>query len=95
MGGTNCPDAATAGFFNKLSFGWMNGVVKKARTGDVDVHELPLPTNQTADVAYEAFNSNWEAAVKAGQPKLRKVLWQTFGRDLMLAGIFKLLWSIW
>lgn len=95
MGGTNCPDAATAGFFNKLSFGWMNSVVKKARTGDVDVHELPLPTLQTADVAYEAFQTNWDAAVKIGQPNLRKVLWRTFGKDLMLAGIFKLLWSVW
>uniref|UniRef100_A0A383VW30 Uncharacterized protein n=1 Tax=Tetradesmus obliquus TaxID=3088 RepID=A0A383VW30_TETOB len=94
MGGTNCPDAATSGFFNKLSFGWMNGVVRKARTGDVDVHELPLPTEQTADVAYEAFQANWDVAVKAGQPNLRKVLWRTFGKDLMFAGIFKLLWSI-
>lgn len=94
MGG-QCPDAAVSGFFNKLSFGWMSGVVKKARTGDVDVHELPLPTEQQAEVAYTQFQSNWDAAVKAGKPSLRNVLWRTFGKDLMLAGIFKLLWSIW
>lgn len=73
----------------------MNNVVKKAKTGDVDVHELPLPTDQTADVAYQSFQANWEAAVKAGQPSLRKVLWRTFGKDLMIAGLFKLVWSVW
>jgi ATP-binding cassette subfamily C (CFTR/MRP) protein 1 len=83
------------GVFNKLRFGWMNGVVRAARTGDVDLEELPLPTQQTADVAYEAFQTNWDASVKTGKPNLRKVLWQTFGRDLMMAGLFKLLWSIW
>src|SRR5690242_1382398 len=30
-----CPDKATSGFFNKLCFGWMNGVVRKARRGEV------------------------------------------------------------
>eukprot|EP00775_Hariotina_reticulata_P004687 gene4687-4939_t len=64
MGGKTCPDAATSGFFRKLSFSWMNNVVSKARKGEVDVHELPLPTPQT------------------------------FGKDLMLAGLFKLLWSL-
>ena len=90
-----CPDAATSGFFNKLSFSWMTSVVRKARTGDVDVHELPLPTQQQAEVAYGSFQDNWDAAVKAGNPSLRKVLWRTFGKDLMLAGLFKLLWSVW
>lgn len=94
-GGTKCPDAATAGFFNKLSFGWMAGVVRKAHSNDVDVHELPLPTEQTAEVAFDAFTKNWDAAVKAGNPKLRKVIWQSFGRDIMWAGTWKLLWSLW
>lgn len=74
MGGTQCPDAATSGFFNKLSFRWMNNVVKRARTNDVDVHELPLPTDQTAEVSYDAFSKNWDQAVKAGNPNLRKVI---------------------
>jgi hypothetical protein len=55
----------------------------------------PRPHAQTADVAYELFSVNWEAAVKAGSPNLRKVLWKTFGKDLMLAGLWKLLWSLW
>jgi hypothetical protein len=46
-------------------------------------------------VAYEQFQTRWDAAVKEGKPNLRKVLWRTFGKDLMLAGLFKLVWSIW
>jgi hypothetical protein len=34
MGNNSCPDAATSGFYNKLSFGWMNNVVKRARKGE-------------------------------------------------------------
>jgi hypothetical protein len=91
-----CPDAATSGFFNKLSFNWITPVVRQAaKTGEVDLHHLPLPTDQTAEVAHEAFIANWEAAVKSGQPNLRKTLWKTFGKDLMLAGLFKLAWSVW
>jgi hypothetical protein len=91
-----CPDAATSGFFNKLMFRWINPVVKQAaQTGEVDLHHLPLPTEQTAEVAHDAFMRNWDAAVKAGQPKLRATLWKTFGKDLMIAGLFKLVWSVW
>jgi hypothetical protein len=50
---------------------------------------------QTADVAYAEFQANWDQAVKTGKPNLRGVLWKTFGKDLMLAGLFKLLWSLW
>lgn len=95
MGRGKCPDAATSGFFNQISYSWMNHVVKNAKSGNVDVHELPLPTAQTSEVAYEEFNVNWEAARKSGNPNLRKVLWKTFGKDLMLAGLWKLLWSLW
>jgi hypothetical protein len=95
MGGTGCPDAATSGFFNKLSFGWMNSVVRNSHGGDVNVHDLPLPTEQTAEVSFDAFTKNWEDAVKIGHPNLRKVIWKTYGKDLMLAGLWKLLWSLW
>lgn len=46
-------------------------------------------------MAFDQFLTNWKSAVKAGNPNLRKVLWRTFGRDLMLAGLFKLVWSFW
>ncbi len=91
-----CPDAATAGFFNKLMFRWINPVVKQASaTGEVDLHNLPLPTQQTAEVAHDEFMRNWDEARKTGNPNLRKTLWKTFGKDLMIAGLFKLVWSVW
>jgi hypothetical protein len=70
-------------------------VKQASKTGEVDIHDLPLPSQQQAEVAYEQFNTNWEAAVKAGNPNLRKVLIRAFGKDLMLAGLWKLLWSVW
>jgi hypothetical protein len=74
----------------------MNPVVKEAsKTGEVSLEALPLPTNQTAEVAHDLFIKNWEDAVRSGQPNLRKTLWKTFGKDLMIAGIFKLVWSVW
>ncbi len=98
MGGPKgpCPDAATSGFFNKLMFRWINPVVKQASaTGEVDLHNLPLPTQQTAEVAHDEFMRNWDEARKTGNPNLRKTLWKTFGKDLMIAGLFKLVWSVW
>lgn len=96
VGKAPCPDEATSGFWTKLSFKWINPVVKQAaKTGDVDLHHLPLPTQQTAEVAHEEFMRNWDAAVKSGSPNLRKTLWKTFGKDLMIAGLFKLVWSVW
>jgi hypothetical protein len=96
MGKQPCPDAATAGFFNKLMFRWINPVVKQAsKTGEVDLHHLPLPTQQTVEVAHDEFITNWEAAIKSGKPNLRKTLWKTFGKDLMIAGFFKFVWSVW
>ncbi|KAJ9510651.1 hypothetical protein QJQ45_027539, partial [Haematococcus lacustris] len=85
---------ATAGFFNKYSFRWINPIVSAARRDDVPVEACVLPPEQTADVAYERFRTAWDEAVAKGNPKLRKVLQSVFGRQLMLAGLFKLLWSV-
>jgi hypothetical protein len=84
----------TDGFFNRLRFGWMNKVVKEGRKGEINLENLPLPPEQASDVAYSQFQTNWEGACKGGKPNLRSVLFQTFGRDLMKAGFFKLGWSV-
>ncbi|GAB4815837.1 hypothetical protein N2152v2_002883 [Parachlorella kessleri] len=92
-------DPSTWGFFNLLTFSWMNRIVGPARRGELTVEELPLPKNQTAEVAVEDFNKNWEAALAASKetgkpPKLMKVLWKTYGWDILKAGFFKLMWSV-
>ncbi|KAJ9527211.1 hypothetical protein QJQ45_025467 [Haematococcus lacustris] len=85
---------ATAGFFNKYSFKWINPIVSAARKDNVPLEACVLPPEQTADVAYERFRTAWEAAVAKGNPKLRQVLMSVYGKDLFLAGLFKLLWSV-
>lgn len=87
-------DARTSGFFNRLTFGWMSKTAKKAMKEDIVVDELPLPSSLHSDIAYQEFAPKWEAACKAGNPNLRKVLIATFGKDLFLAGLFKLGWSL-
>jgi hypothetical protein len=77
---------STDGFFNRLSFGWMNKVVKEGRKGEIVLENLPLPAEQGAEVAYSQFQTNWEAACKGGKPNFRSALFKTFGKDLMLAG---------
>jgi hypothetical protein len=84
----------TDGFFNRLRFGWMGKIVKEGRAGEIALENLPLPEEQTSDFAYSQFQGKWEAACKGGKPNLRSVLFQTFGRDLMKAGFFKLGWSV-
>jgi len=87
------------GFFEQLSFGWMNKVVVSARrNGHVDLDPLPLPDQQTTAVASPAFDAAWASVVadakKTGKrPKLVTALSRAFGRDLMKAGVFKLGWS--
>nr|AXF41555.1 HLA3 protein [Chlorella sp. ArM0029B] len=92
-------DPTKWGFFDKLSFSWMYRVVPAARKGTLTVDDLPLPDAQQAEPAYNELRTNWENAVAASgkdgkQPKLLKVLLKTYGRDLLLAGIFKLMWSV-
>jgi ATP-binding cassette subfamily C (CFTR/MRP) protein 1 len=52
-------------------------VVPSARRGEVTVDELPLPSAQQAEPAFEEFDRNWEEALRSApngeNPKLMKV----------------------
>jgi hypothetical protein len=56
-------------------------IIPLARAGNIAAEELPLPDDQMAEVAYEAFDKNWNAALAEceknpngpKQPKLFKV----------------------
>lgn len=48
-------------------------IVPAARRGEVDVSDLPLPSEQQAEPAFQEFDRNWDEAVAAGDPKLMKV----------------------
>lgn len=48
-------------------------IVPAARRGEVEVSDLPLPSNQQAEPAFAEFDKNWDEAVARGEPKLMKV----------------------
>ncbi|KAG1674667.1 hypothetical protein FOA52_007191 [Chlamydomonas sp. UWO 241] len=84
------------GFRDKWMFSFITPIVSKARGGKgaVELNDCLLPTDQTANVAYDKFSVNWRAAqAQSSTPNLRKVLVKTFGAELALAGLWKLLWS--
>jgi hypothetical protein len=58
----------------------------QARKGDVDINELTLPTQLESERAYAEFQQNWDDACKAGNPKLIRVLWKTFGKASVVVG---------
>jgi hypothetical protein len=52
---------------------WHRRIVPAARRGEVEVADLPLPSNQQAEPAFAEFDKNWDEAVASGEPKLMKV----------------------
>lgn len=52
----------------------------QARQGAIDINELTLPVQLESERAYAEFQSKWDEACKAGNPKLLRVLWKTFGK---------------
>ncbi|KAG1659736.1 hypothetical protein FOA52_006006 [Chlamydomonas sp. UWO 241] len=94
MRGTAAAPIQGTSFMDTWMFSFMTPMVSKARKGAVELNDCMLPTDQTANVAYEKFAANWSAATAATpNPNLRKVLLKTFGGDLALAGLWKLMWS--
>ena len=45
-------------------------------------------------VSFDAFNEKWQEQIKTGNPNLRKALLATYGRSMIVSGMFKLLWSV-
>ena len=86
------------GVLGRISFSWINGIVRQARKGDIDEDDMPLPERQTVDSSYEVFQKYWATELeehKAGRkPSIVRALRRSFGGELMVAGLFKFLWSV-
>ncbi|GBF87685.1 hypothetical protein Rsub_00396 [Raphidocelis subcapitata] len=98
-GGPKIKDPAKWNLLDRLCFSWMNKIVPAARRGEIGVEHLPLPEEQHAEPAFDEFAAAWdealaEAKANGTKPKLMKVLIKTYGSDLLKAGIFKLLWTM-
>jgi ATP-binding cassette, subfamily C (CFTR/MRP), member 1 len=76
----------------------MNKVVVQGRKDPIDLSSLPLPQDLHVNSAHAVFKTNWEAGKRHATDKkpvsLRNVMWRAFGSQLMVAGIFKVIWSV-
>ena len=48
------------GAFGYLSFAWVNKPIAKARKQELEIDELYLPHNATADHCYDEFDAEWK-----------------------------------
>lgn len=98
-------DEKKQGIFTRISFFWMNKVVGLARKGQLKEENLPLPVDQRAEVNFDLFQEQWAVEQKRTsepkfnkkkpyEPSLLKALWRLYGKELMIGGIFKLLWGV-
>jgi ATP-binding cassette subfamily C (CFTR/MRP) protein 1 len=76
----------------------MNKVALGARSKPIDLDALPMPEALYSDAAHDQFEAVWtstkKAATKEKPASLKRALLKTFGKELMLAGLFKLVWSV-
>ena len=88
----------TFGVWGKLSFAWANKPIKQARKEGLELENLYLPKDTEAAKCYDEFAAAWEPRAKAEgahrKSPLFSALWSLYGREFMVAGIYKLGWSL-
>ncbi|GLT35844.1 hypothetical protein SLA2020_102620 [Shorea laevis] len=86
---------AKAGFFSKMSFWWLNPLMKKGREKTLDEKDIPkLRGAETAESCYlrflELLNRQKQAA-PASQPSILWTIIQCYWREIFRSGFFALL----
>jgi hypothetical protein len=88
------------GFFELLSFAWVNAPIRKARKNEEIVEEdLYFDEASGAADVFVAFDREWAETLKQGSNEkqvsrpLLRTLSRLFGKTFFLGGVFKLLWS--
>jgi len=97
MASTYPIDEESSGIFDRFSFDWVNKIVRAGRKGELEEQDLPLPKDQRAELNFERFQKEWEKElqqVSQKPPSILKVLWSLYKSEIMLGGLFKLLWSL-
>jgi len=90
-------DERRSGFLDGFSFDWVNKIVSAGRKGELEEQHLPLPKDQRAEVNFDRFQTEWAKELQQGSkkpPSLLKVLWCLYKGEIMLGGLFKMLWSL-
>lgn len=85
------------GLWGHLSFGWVDGPMKKARKNELELENLYLPKEAEAAKCYSEFERTWNANIAPDAKKLKNPLlsslWSLYGRQFLIGGFFKLGWS--
>lgn len=68
-------------------------MVPRARSKQLMLNDLDLPKLETAQEAFPAFEKNWREELHKDKPSLVRALRQTFWHQLVIAGIWLLLWA--
>lgn len=85
------------GLWGHLSFGWVDGPIKKARKNELELENLYLPKAAEAAKCYSEFEQMWASKTDPNGKKLKNPLlsslWALYGKQFLLGGFFKLGWS--
>lgn len=94
-------------FLQRFFLTWVYAVVGKGRAGTIDQDELRMPADQAAEVCYAKFAAAWAEELKlkdppkdlpkgkkVPKPSLLRALYKSFGREVLIAGAWKLTWSV-
>uniref|UniRef100_A0A1B6DBN7 Multidrug resistance-associated protein lethal(2)03659 n=1 Tax=Clastoptera arizonana TaxID=38151 RepID=A0A1B6DBN7_9HEMI len=83
-----------ANFLSKITLAWTYGLFKKGFKKDLDVCDIYQPIeNYTSSILGDVIEKNWNlecerAARKKTEPKFLRLLFHTFGVQLILLGVF-------
>ncbi|KAH7366157.1 hypothetical protein KP509_18G065700 [Ceratopteris richardii] len=88
---TNESAYATAGFFSKLTFTWLNRLLNQGSRQSLNIDDVPvLAPRDKAEYTYSVIQENWPRSVNERRP-LTIALVKSFWRPLLLTGALQLL----
>ncbi|ERN15280.1 hypothetical protein AMTR_s00056p00226840 [Amborella trichopoda] len=86
------------GFFSRLTFSWINPLLRLGHRKPLTLRDIPpLPSEDEAHLAYEAFSQAWEAHRKenpSSKSSVLKTLIACYFREMMVVGIYALVRTI-
>lgn len=82
-----------ANLLSKWTFAWVHSVVNKARSRKLDLAALDFPEPEHAETAHAAFANAWAKQTVQKKPSLVKALTKAFWPQMLIAGIWKLIWG--
>ncbi|TPX31400.1 hypothetical protein SmJEL517_g05244 [Synchytrium microbalum] len=86
----NVTPEETANIFSRLTFHWMDGLMKAGAKKDLEMDDLWMLKNiDSAKYNSETFQKYWNEQLALKNPSLFAAIYKTFGPTFMSAAIFK------